>query len=240
MFQNTKKLLVLLAPPILIGLLRKLKPQKQPADSSVQSPASNTYWTALENLLDNWGGTHAWNEIQLLLYDKRGKVLDIACGTGATMQRMSKYPELEITGVDINEQLIRSATAKGLDPNRLFVADARDLGRFSAQQFKYSYSIGVLYYFDDESLEKAISEICRVTSEASFHFILTSSSDLDEGEIMTWQRFTNNSAAWWRTKMLRTFSRVTVIESGWQDTQYKRSKGTWMICAKDSGAFAGG
>jgi ubiquinone/menaquinone biosynthesis C-methylase UbiE len=237
MFQRTKKLLILVAPPILIDLLRKLKPQNQTADSSVQSPASSTYWTELENLLDDWGGTHVWNEIQLLLYDKQGKVLDIACGTGATMQRMSKYSELEITGIDINEQLIRSATEKGIGPERLFVADAKDLGRFSSHQFKYSYSIGVLYYFDDESLNQAISEIGRVTSDASFHFILTSSNDLDEGEIMTWQRFRNNSAAWWRSKMLQTFSRVTVIESGWQDTQFKKSKGTWMICSSDPGAL---
>src|SRR5689334_19191533 len=44
--------------------------------------ALDVYWDAqMAAILETWGIGNAWNEIQLLLLNARGTVLDIACGT---------------------------------------------------------------------------------------------------------------------------------------------------------------
>ena len=82
------------------------------------------YWTEeMAAVLETWGEGNAWAEIEYLMAARKGKVLDIACGTGKTMQILSRYPDLTIFGVDISNLLISQALARGIPQERLMIAD---------------------------------------------------------------------------------------------------------------------
>src|SRR6185295_10102692 len=188
------------------------------------------YWDdEMAQLLETWGEGNVWNEIQLLLYARRGRVLDIACGTGKTMSVLARFPALEIHGFDISDFLIGKARERGLSPDRLRVADATRL-EYTDASFDYSYSIGSLEHFTEEGLVRAIAESARVTARAAFHMVPVSRSGTDEGWMKTYQSFFNNSVGWWRAKYQASFQRVIDLESAWSDGH---SLGRWFVCTKD-------
>ena len=78
-------------------------------------------------ILDNWGADNTWIEIQMLLCNCEGKVLDIACGTGVTISILGKYPKLEVHGCDISDLLIAKAAERGIPKDRLAVTDATQM-----------------------------------------------------------------------------------------------------------------
>src|SRR5258708_40151704 len=64
------------------------------------------YWTAeMAEQLENWGKDHGWIEIECLLLSCRGKVLDIACGTGGNILSLLRFEFLDIFGCDISDML---------------------------------------------------------------------------------------------------------------------------------------
>ena len=224
-----------LVPPILIKVLRKIVPAKNSNNVSWNLDDQNKgeYWGNLADLLETWGDDHVWNEIQMFLYDKKGKVLDIACGTGATMQRLSKFPALELYGVDNSTELIEKCRLKGFDEKHLNTQSALDKLNYEDNFFDYSYSIGLLHYIKEGAeLDKFVSENHRITRIASFHKLPMSLHDTDQDEVITWQKYINNSSSWWAKELGKKFSRVEVIKSGWKDNDYALSKGIWLVCIK--------
>ena len=105
------------------------------------------YWDpGMAALLDAWGEDNVWKEIQLLLVDRPGPVLDIACGTGRVIEILSALP-LEIHGCDISGLLIDKALARGIPASRLTVCDAtrldsdRNEGWITPQQSYFNNSV---------------------------------------------------------------------------------------------------
>jgi len=187
----------------------------------------DVYWDdEMAALLDTWGEGNVWNEIQLLLHDARGRVLDIACGTGKTMEVLSRFPALELTGCDISDRLIAKARERGIAPERLRVADATRLD-YPDGNFSYSYSIGSFEHFTEEGIRAVIAESSRVTTLASFHMVPVSRSGRDEGWMKTYQSFFNNSIPWWLNKYGASYARVEVLPSAWEDSL---SVGRWFAC----------
>jgi ubiquinone/menaquinone biosynthesis C-methylase UbiE len=187
------------------------------------------YWSEeMAALLETWGEGNVWNEIQFLLCDRRGKALDIACGTGKAMQVLSRFHRLEITGVDISDLLIGKARERGIALERLFVADATRLA-FPDGSFDYAYSIGSFEHFTEEGLHQAIAECYRVVTRVAFHMVPVSRSGKDEGWMKTQQSFFNNSVEWWLDKYRARFPEVLVLDSTWDDTF---SVGKWFVCLK--------
>ena len=232
----TKGLLRLMIPPILVILFRKLT-NNQPNKLKTSRPASNgseqdldIYWTDdMANQLENWGKDHAWNEIECLLINCKGKVLDIACGTGVNIKSLSKFPFLDVYGFDISDLLLEKARLKGIDPSRLKVTDATKTD-YQDNEFDYSYSIGSLEHFTEEGIDSFLKECSRYTSKGSFHMIPVSEDGNDNGWIKRGQSYFNNSSDWWLKKFRRNFSSVYVINSGWKDAGV--STGKWFICFK--------
>ena len=75
----------------------------------------DVYWDPqMAEILEHWGEGNAWNEIQLLLMNCRGRALDMACGTGKTMSLLAGLPALEVHGCDISDMLIGKALERGL------------------------------------------------------------------------------------------------------------------------------
>ena len=187
------------------------------------------YWTPeMAKILDEWGNDNVWNEIQLLLANCKGKVLDIACGTGKTIEILGKFNDLQVYGCDISDMLIKKGVERGIDESKLVVCDATNTN-YLDNQFEYSYSIGSLEHFTLEGIEAFIRESYRITSKVSFHMIPTSKSQTDEGWMKTVQSFFNNSDEWWMKNFKKGFRKVEMVDSKWNDNI---SFGRWFICYK--------
>lgn len=200
-------------------------------EETITKPESqdlDLYWDdKMAAILETWGDPHVWREVQLLLWDCKGKTLDIACGTGITMKILESVPALDLYGCDISDLLIQKAVDKGIEGNRLKVADATRLEVYGDGEFQQCYSIGSLEHFTDEGIDAFIAESRRVTAGTGFHMIPVSRKDEDEGWMKTYQSFFNNSRAWWEAKFRQQYSEVVILPSGWED---KISVGVWVIC----------
>lgn len=185
------------------------------------------YWDSkMAEILETWGEGNVWNEIQYLMVALNGRVLDIACGTGKTMEILSKFSMLEIHGCDISDLLIKKANSRGIEKARLKVGDATNMD-YERIFFDYAYSIGSLEHFTEDGIVSLLKECKRVTKNASFHNIPVSRSNKDEGWIKRTQSYYNNSIDWWMDKFNQVYKKVYIIDSAWNDS---RSVGKWFIC----------
>lgn len=228
-----------LCPPILWNSLLSLKASlKASSNYSLSSPTSphsdhqelDVYWdTEMAKMLETWGEGNVWSEIQFLMATCNGRVLDIACGTGKTMEIISQFRDVEVFGIDISDFLINKAIDRGIDINHLKVGDATSTG-YSDDFFKYSYSIGSLEHFTNTGISEFIAESYTVSEIASFHMIPVSRSGKDEGWIKRFQSYHNNSVDWWLNKFYLSYTNVIVLDSKWQDDI---SIGKWFIGYKN-------
>jgi ubiquinone/menaquinone biosynthesis C-methylase UbiE len=180
-------------------------------------------------VLENWAVDSAWKEIQFLLGNRKGKVLDIACGSGRAQSFLSRFNQLEYYGCDISQLLIDKAVERGISPANVSVQDATTL-RYGDKSFDYTFSIGSLEHFTIDGLRSVIAESDRVCSGLSFHQVPVSRSGFDEGWITPYQSYWNNSVEWWLEKFSVQFGKdVWTMDSHWGDRQ---SRGAWFICGK--------
>ena len=173
-----------------------------------------------------WGRNTTWNEIQFLLSNCEGRVLDIACGTCVLFPVVSKLGGCSLYGCDISEYLIEEAVKKGVPRDRLSVCDATRTP-YENDHFDYSYSIGSLEHFTEDGIARFLSECARITKQASFHQIPTSRNGRDEGWLGLDQSYFNNSVSWWLSKFRQSYRTVYVLDSAWEDPI---SLGKWFIC----------
>lgn len=234
-----KKFIKRFCPPILWDSLTSLKHQIKTYRHSRSSDQKlytdhqelDTYWNAdMAQVLETWGEGNVWSEIQFLMAPCEGKVLDIACGTGKTIEIISKLPNIEVFGIDISDLLISKAIMRGIPSNHLQIGDATST-EYTDNFFKYSYSIGSLEHFTNDGISQFIAETHRFTEIASFHMIPVSRSDKDEGWMKkSLQSFHNNSVNWWLIKFHLSYQKVYVLDSFWKDSI---SVGKWFICYKN-------
>lgn len=188
------------------------------------------YWDKeMARILETWGEDHVWNEIQMFLANSEGRVLDIACGTGVTINIVSKNKNLEVHGCDISDFLIHKAINRGISKTHLQVCDATNMDCYIDNFFDYSYSIGSLEHFTEEGILKFVNETYRITKHLSFHMVPISRSGKNHGWIKTFQSYFNNSEDWWMDKFKIKYRQVISINSGWKD---EISTGKWFVCYK--------
>lgn len=221
-------------PPIILRNLSKLCKSENigmtfPYQESPHDQQLEMYWDSeFADILEGWGADNAWKEIQLLLATAKGKVLDIACGTGVVIKLLDKFENLTVYGCDVSDLLIGRALEKGIPEVRLQVIDATSTN-YADNEFSYSYSIGSLEHFTEEGIDKFITESARYTQKCSFHMIPVSRSGENEGWIKTKQSFFNNSEEWWMEKYTKGYQKVIPVVSKWED---RISVGKWFICYK--------
>jgi len=234
-----KKLIKQICPPVILNLFSSIGARNKITISKTQvnktvlaNPEKqdlDLYWNdEYSKILEEWGKDSTWNEIQLILSNCKGKILDIACGTGVTMKLLDKFPLLELYGFDISDLLIDKALEKNISKDRLRVADATKTN-YLENEFDYSYSIGSLEHFTEHGIDKFISESARYTIIGSFHMIPVSRSGDDIGWIKNMQSYFNNSETWWYKKFAKYYSTVYIIPSKWEDPI---SLGRWFMCFK--------
>jgi ubiquinone/menaquinone biosynthesis C-methylase UbiE len=187
---------------------------------------------AFTEVLETWAVRNAWREIQVLLGERSGKVLDLACGTGRTYDFLKRFENLDYHGCDISPMLIERAIQRGISKERLQALDATKLD-CADNEFDFVFSIGSLEHFTVKGLGFALAECRRVSRGLNFHMVPVSSSGLDEGWITPYQSYWNNSQRWWTRVFEETFGEnVWVMSSRWQDEQ---SRGVWFICGREEG-----
>lgn len=181
-------------------------------------------------LLNNWGKDNVWNEIKLLIALCRGKILDIACGTGEVIDQLKPFDHCSFYGCDVVSVLIEKAKQKGIPEEQLQVCNASKLP-YPDSYFDFSYSIGSFHCMESEQvITEALKESGRVTKNAFFFQVATSRRNRDEGLIRFHQHFYNNSVGWWKNKCLQIYDKVFVLDSQWNDAV---SDGKWFLCFKN-------
>jgi ubiquinone/menaquinone biosynthesis C-methylase UbiE len=225
-----KSLVKDLLPPLVLRGLRSVKrriPRKSRLNGGGAAQELDIYWDPeMAAALETWGEGNAWNEIQLLMLNASGTVLDIACGTGTVMSKLAGLRDVEVHGCDISDYLLAKAVERGIDKERLLCCDATDMP-YETGQFDYAYSIGSLEHFTEDGIDALMKQCKKVVSKRSFHMIPVSRSNKNEGWISPWQSYFNNSTDWWISKCRGTFSKVTTLDSAWND---EISVGKWLVC----------
>jgi ubiquinone/menaquinone biosynthesis C-methylase UbiE len=186
------------------------------------------YWAPdMADALETWGEGNAWLEIQFLLAGRRGRVLDIACGTGKVISMLSANTSLDLHGIDVSDLLLRRATARGIPQAALTLGDATRLG-YPDDSFDYAYSIGSLEHFTESGIAAFLGECRRVVRFSSFHMIPISRG-ADQGWIRRSQSYFNNGVDWWLPRFRSAYDDVAVLPSSWSDSI---SVGRWFVCTK--------
>ena len=233
MNSKVKRYLKMFIPPVFLHFNRKFnsgnsfkaislgeKPDKQDID---------LYWDEnYANVLEEWGKGTVWVEIELIFSTLKGKVLDIACGTGSTIEILNNNPELEVYGFDISDLLINRAIRKGIKESRLRVADATKIC-YSENVFDYSFSIGSIEHFTEEGIDLFIKNAAFSTKKFSFHMLPANMNGINKGWEKTEQSYFNNSVSWWIKKFELHFSEIKVINSTWAALD---QQGKWFVCRK--------
>jgi ubiquinone/menaquinone biosynthesis C-methylase UbiE len=233
-----KSTLEQLIPPILYNflapvrsvlrsyMLKNFEYKKAPENQEL-----DVYWNPkLAELLENWGNDTVWNEIQFLMSNCSGKVLDIACGPGKPMELLSKFPGLDVYGCDISDLLISKAIERGISKDRLVVCDATNT-KYESDFFDNAYSIGSLEHFTEDGIVEMLLECKRIVKGTSFHMIPVSRSGNNEGWITCFQSYHINSVAWWLEKYKSAYEYVEVLDSSWPGDS--RTIGKWFVCKKN-------
>jgi SAM-dependent methyltransferase len=229
-----------LCPPLLwrglSTLKRRLFHPAQPESQTLESMKLDdpdkqdlgVYWDPeMAKILETWGEGTTWHELKYLASAMSGRFLDIACGTGKSIEDL-RMLGIEVYGCDVSDLLIRKAIERGIPAEYVKVCNATHTG-YETDFFDNSYSIGSLEHFTEQDLHDALVEFHRITKVCSFHMVPVSKTGRDEGWLKTKQSYYCNSDGWWLAKFRLQFEIVRSLDSLWQG-QFTRGK--WYICRK--------
>lgn len=124
-------------------------------------------YEVFNNSPDSYSYTIEWPCIQELLPDLRGKsVLDFGCGTGIFTFLLEKYYPAKIVGIDLSEEMLKIAIAKGEEKksSAQFVSgDASKLASYFDETFDIVFSSTTTHYLSNlDELFENISRVLKV------------------------------------------------------------------------------
>jgi SAM-dependent methyltransferase len=234
MNRSTKDFMRKFVPPIVLELKTKLaqnsqKPRSVSLGKNPDKQDLDLYWDEeYANTLEGWGKGTVWTEIELLFATLKGKVVDIACGTGPTIEILNKNPNLEVYGFDISDVLINRANKKGIPIERLKVADATKR-IYNKDEFNYSFSIGSIEHFTENGIDLFLENSAYYTKDYCFHMLPVNKDGINKGWEKYDQSYFNNSVEWWLPFFHKHFSEVIVLNSTWVGADLI---GKWFVCKK--------
>lgn len=82
---------------------------------------------------------------------KNARVLDIGCGTGDTLLPFVKYGCKNLTGVDVNPEMVNLAKEKISTHAKILQCDARDLKQFSKGDFDIVISAAAIHNIENRN-----------------------------------------------------------------------------------------
>jgi len=129
------------------------------------TPKNNFYSGCLYNTLFDPFSTKMRDLIRTLVPDN-ARVLDVGCGTGYQLLRMSDKIKSGV-GIDLSDKMIAFAIKqqekKGLDHLSFELADAVDLSRFGDDEFDLATMTMVLHEMNTKLRIPALNEMARVS-----------------------------------------------------------------------------
>jgi ubiquinone/menaquinone biosynthesis C-methylase UbiE len=154
------------------------------------------------------------------------RVLDLACGTGELERLLlTRWPDLQITGVDLSAGMLRQASAKLKDASALWVlAEATHLP-FPDGTFDYAICASSFHYFSEPL--QALQEIRRVLHPGGRLILVDWCDDYLSCKLCgLWLRLTNR--AFCKTYSLRT-CKALLNRSGFEVIQADRFRVQWVL-----------
>ncbi|WP_416728780.1 class I SAM-dependent methyltransferase [Fictibacillus sp. JL2B1089] len=158
---------------------------KEFIDQNYQSPKGLVGTYIVEKMVRQHKPETEWT-IGLLELQDRDHVLELGCGAGYAIQRITdRYLVQEIVGIDLSATAIRSATARNKktvnnEGTKLIQANFNDLP-FPDKMFNKVFSIQTIYFW--EEIDTIVSEIFRVLKTGGMVVITFSNGKDDE----TWK-----------------------------------------------------
>lgn len=162
--------------------------------STLQEPEASSYYEiAMKNrLARNWHGNIAIMVRKLLPHGYESmRHLDIGCGDGVTV-RMVK-PKGPITGVDLDDEMLRSARKRGIKTIR---ANAEDLHMLKGRTFELVTCFDALEHIEQPTL--VLAEMYRVLKNRGLLILTT--PNVNSLFTLVWWAWTNLwLGKYWRT-----------------------------------------
>lgn len=119
------------------------------------------------NSPDSYSYMIEWPCVQELLPELRGKkILDFGCGTGIFTFLLEKYYPEKIVGIDLSEEMLKIAIAKGVEKQssaQFVLGDASKLANYFEEKFDLVFSSTTTHYL--ANLDELFENISCVLSE---------------------------------------------------------------------------
>ena len=122
-------------------------------------------------------------EIIANLLPNNSRVLDVGCGDGTLMKFLSKEKNIDVRGLDLNEENVETCIAKGLS---VIEGNAEtELGQFPDKSFDFVIAFNSLYMQNLGDVIKSLKEIERV-SKKSYVILASGENDKERNKFYRW------------------------------------------------------
>ena len=140
------------------------------ADSSVW----NRIFTSQGDL--DWGGLWTSPFIELLQQRQCRRILDLGCGTGNDVARLTEVG-FRVTGLDFSEEAIVRSRSKEIPGASFVVADMAEPLPFPDDHFDAVMSNVALHMFDNRTTRRVVDEVARVLQSGGLFLFHVNSTD---------------------------------------------------------------
>ena len=127
-----------------------------------------SYWKSIEH-------PHRQFLIDIIADYKPMSILEIGCNCGPNLCLLAKkFPDAEITGIDINPAAVKMGKEMLIKENisnvKLLVVKADELKQFKDNSFDVVFTDAVLIYLGPDKIKKVLEEMLRISIKALILF----------------------------------------------------------------------
>ena len=124
----------------------------------------------------DWGGLWTSPFIELLQQRQCRRILDLGCGTGNDVARLTEVG-FRVTGLDFSEEAIVRSRSKEIPGASFVVADMAEPLPFSDDHFDAVMSNVALHMFDNRTTRRVVDEVARVLQSGGLFLFHVNSTD---------------------------------------------------------------